>query len=192
MMMTCFLSLMENKRKKGKARSEQDGKSVLTLSTSSLNALPKETLLEHLEDLSAYTRVLEKKLKMPVTEPGMLPQMDVPTDQDDSELVKALQTTIVKGLKRQMVWKPSCKNGTVGCVFEGFSQPTVFQKALGLADLKKKVYKIVLKDFYEALDVCDITADIRYGYLVIMCEHVNVHWNATLNQFKISAKYGKQ
>lgn len=105
-------------------------------------------------------------------------------------MVATLQNTIINGISRQMKWKPSCKYKPAGFTMEGFAEPAVLQKAMKLPDLKFKQKKFTIAHFCEAFDVYGISAGIRYGSLSLAGETVFLRWNATLNQFKITGKYG--
>ena len=198
---------------KSKANREKDGRLVLTMSESVLNEKPRETLLEHLEDLSAYARVLEKKLKMPVSVPvddaenAQNAENENPNNRNSEEAaalsantaaseaqLSALKSTILKGIQRQMIWKAVCKYGVSSCVFEGFANPEIFAALVQskIPNLtRKKSHKIPLADFCSILGRHEITQGIRYGQLIVKSEFVTVAWDSVLNHFKISAKYGK-
>jgi len=188
------------KKTKSQADRESDGRLVLSIPKSRLDAYPKEMLLEQLLDLSAYSRLLEKKLKMPVSTPiedtGIAivethsSSSSSPAGSTQQRDVDALKSLLLKGIQRQMVWKSACKHGVSSLVFEGFANPQVFE-TLFPSLKKKKSLKIPSDDFPSILDRTEITQGIRYGMLVLKGESVTVSWNNILNQYKISAKYGK-
>lgn len=107
-----------------------------------------------------------------------------------AEKAKQMRELCVKGVKKQMKWQPSCKNGTTKWSFEGIvPNQDVFYAMFGFSDVKPfKLKKVATLDF-EKLFGC-ISASCRYNYLSITGATVNVHWDGENNTFKISGTYG--
>lgn len=193
-----FTEVVARKKFKSKTSSttsstaiEKNGKLVLEMENSILLNQSKQDLLSHLKNLVAYTKLLEGKVSATSSSSSLIPGVD--SNAIDSQ-IDALKKMITKGLKLQLVWKSSCKFGTSTCAFEGFANPnaftTLFAKKIDFSK-KKKSHKLSVPDFCDILGVSSIYQSIRYGSLSLKGDSVNVHWDSSLNQFKITGKYGK-
>lgn len=108
-----------------------------------------------------------------------------------AERADELASMCAKGIKKQMKWQPSCKNGTTRWSFSGVSpSPEVFFKMLRLPSGGKpwKMKKITREDFESA--VGDIDVSVRCATLRITSAQINVKWTPETNEFSLSGTYG--
>ncbi|MCJ1264624.1 hypothetical protein MMC22_004498 [Lobaria immixta] len=108
-----------------------------------------------------------------------------------AERADKLASMCARGIKKQMKWQPSCKNGTTRWSFSGVSPSTeVFFKMLRLPSGGKpwKMKKISREDFESA--VGDINASVRCATLRITSAQINVKWTPETNEFSLSGTYG--
>ncbi|KIO28259.1 hypothetical protein M407DRAFT_243065 [Tulasnella calospora MUT 4182] len=113
--------------------------------------------------------------------------------EDELEAAAAkLAKAALSQIRKQMVWKPSCKGGSAKWMYEGVApDPAVFQRFMQLPEpAKYKAAKITLEQLYDILDTGYIETSIRYGSLRITSPNVNVKWNKDSGEFSLSGTYG--
>ncbi|KAG8998944.1 hypothetical protein FRB90_012189 [Tulasnella sp. 427] len=98
------------------------------------------------------------------------------------EAADKLARAALSQIKKQMVWKPSCKAGNAKWMYQA-----VFQRFMQLPELPKyKAAKITLEQLYNILDTRYIETSIRYGSLRITSPNINVKWNKDSGEFSLS------
>ncbi|KAG8923852.1 hypothetical protein FRC03_005934 [Tulasnella sp. 419] len=122
---------------------------------------------------------------------GVTPKQKSPEEIESAAI--RLRDTVSKQIKKQMVWKPSCKVGTAKWQYEGIcSDPAVFQRLMRLpAPATYKQTKITVDDLTNILDD-NLVTSVRYDYLYITGGEVNVRWNKETGEFRFSGTYGKK
>jgi hypothetical protein len=96
-----------------------------------------------------------------------------------------------KGIKKQMKWQPSCKQGRTKWSYEGVApNREVFCSMFSFETAGKpfKQKKITVSEFGKLFG--DISASCRYNYLRITGENVNVHWSEEDKVFRVLGTYG--
>ncbi|KAG8998999.1 hypothetical protein FRB90_012181 [Tulasnella sp. 427] len=104
------------------------------------------------------------------------------------EAADKLARAALSQIKKQMVWKPSCKTGGAKWMYEGIAPDSaVFQRFMQLPEPPKyKTAKITLEQLYNILDSRYIQTSIRYGSLRITSPTINVKWNKDSGEFSLS------
>lgn len=113
--------------------------------------------------------------------------------EDELEAAAAkLAKAALSQIKKQMVWKPSCKGGSAKWMYQGVApDPAIFQCFMQLPEPPKyKATKITLEQLYDILDTNYIETSIRYGSLRITSPNINVKWNKESGEFSLSGTYG--
>ncbi|XRB02751.1 hypothetical protein NFJ02_15g21050 [Pycnococcus provasolii] len=101
-----------------------------------------------------------------------------------------LKTMAYRAIKSQMKWKPSCKHGTKPrWSWDALCDEATFRAFRGLEPTEKaKGGKMTTEDFTDLLGHGSITTSIRFGYLSLAGESVNITYaNGSL---KITGAYG--
>ncbi|CCA71758.1 hypothetical protein PIIN_05693 [Serendipita indica DSM 11827] len=111
------------------------------------------------------------------------------TAEEIAKEAERIATMINNGVRKQMPWKSTCKQGHALYVYDGVcTDPRVFGAVLGLDGPPTfKAKKYTINEFQAC--VGQIRAEVRYDSLVLT-SGVNVRWNGETGQFKISGKYG--
>ncbi|KAI0032380.1 hypothetical protein K488DRAFT_78520 [Vararia minispora EC-137] len=93
------------------------------------------------------------------------------------------------GIKAQMKWRPSCKQGGARWVYDGFCpDPDVFGRLLGLDGPPTfKMKKFSAAEFGNHMG--HIVASARYNEMRIKND-VNIRYNAETGEYKFSGSYG--
>jgi len=104
--------------------------------------------------------------------------------------VDQLRKLAFKGIKSQIKWRPSCKNGTARFAYTGICDETTFRGFLELNGKDKtKGGKVSIEKFQDDILKNNISVSIRYGYLRLNRD-VNVTYNKTSCEIKITGGYG--
>ncbi|OCB87241.1 hypothetical protein A7U60_g5758 [Sanghuangporus baumii] len=102
-----------------------------------------------------------------------------------------LLDTVVRGIKRLLVWKPSCKLNTAKFAYDGIcTDPLVFGAMLNMDGPPSFKQKRMLGAEFEDLIREDIIGSARYNDLYISKQFVTIRYNAETGEFKISGSYG--
>ncbi|KAJ7743260.1 hypothetical protein DFH07DRAFT_749957, partial [Mycena maculata] len=100
-----------------------------------------------------------------------------------------LRGACVSGIKKQMVWKPSCKTGGAKWSYDGVcADPVIFGALLKLAAPPKWNAQRYTVPEFEAF-IGSIDASVRYDDLELV-GNVNVRYQAAEGTFKMSGSYG--
>ncbi|KAK3339814.1 hypothetical protein B0T25DRAFT_363753 [Lasiosphaeria hispida] len=102
-----------------------------------------------------------------------------------------LQQAIERGVRKDMKWQNSCRNGTSRFAFStGVACDEVMLRALRLPDGKKqwKQKKITIAEFQACVGY--VKKSIRYGVLVLTGENVIIKWSPEDNTLRVSGTYG--
>lgn len=95
-----------------------------------------------------------------------------------------------KGIKSQMKWKPSCKNGKARFSYEGICDETTFRAFLKLSDKEKtKGKRMEAEKFQDNILGERLYASIRYDSLRLR-GNVNVSFSPDESTIKIAGGYG--
>jgi hypothetical protein len=102
-----------------------------------------------------------------------------------------LRSMAVRGIKSQMKWKPSCKYSKARFSWSSMCDEATFRAFRGLkeTDKKKGTGKMSIEDF-ESLVGTSITTSIRYGYLSLVGENVNITYGKDSGELKVTGYYG--
>ncbi|KAF7335789.1 hypothetical protein MVEN_02234900 [Mycena venus] len=105
-----------------------------------------------------------------------------------SSAAEKLRSACVSGIKKQMTWKPSCKNGGAKWSYDGVcTDPAVFGSLLNLsAPPKWKMQKYTVPEFEAFMGSIDVS--VRYDSLELV-GNVTVRYPAD-GTFKMSGSYG--
>ncbi|KAI9064739.1 hypothetical protein FKP32DRAFT_1591207 [Trametes sanguinea] len=150
-----------------------------------------------LVQLASYARGLEETLadasKSAARASAAIAQVVPPTktpEQLEAEAVKIARAA-QSGIKKQMKWKATCKNGSARWVYDGICpDPAVFGVLMGLDGPPKfKMKKISVEEFEDLIGACEVSA--RYDTMYITGKDVNVRWSDT-GEFKFSGTYGRR
>ena len=169
----------------------------------SLAALSPAELLDVAESLAKRVRVLESKGSFPAKE-NTAPQQSAEAVQ--AQLAKVLEVA-VKGIKAQLKWRQSCKQGTARFSYDALISAPVavalFKAANCLAPKEERqllaadgkgVAKKIARDAFEKLCVGDswrgFSVSIRYGSLSLTGDTVLVRFNSGSGELKITGCYG--
>ncbi|KAF2663562.1 hypothetical protein BT63DRAFT_407788 [Microthyrium microscopicum] len=148
------------------------------------DSLAKLKTMTH-DELAEHALALEKQM-------AALPPARRPMSQDEVVTkARSLRGTINREICKQMKWTNSCRTGKARFSFSGsVANEEVFYRMIQIDKGAKawKTKKVSIEDFEGT--VGELSASIRYGSLVATGEHVNVHWNADENTFKINGTYG--
>ncbi|KAL5487571.1 hypothetical protein ACEPAI_5679 [Sanghuangporus weigelae] len=102
-----------------------------------------------------------------------------------------LLDTVVRGIKKLLVWRPSCKFNTAKFAYDGIcTDPLVFGAMLNMDGPPSFKQKRMLGAEFEDLIKQDITGSARYNDLYISKQFVTIRYNAETGEFKISGSYG--
>ncbi|KAJ7661955.1 hypothetical protein DFH06DRAFT_1042855 [Mycena polygramma] len=106
-----------------------------------------------------------------------------------NQAAEKLRSACVSGIKKQMSWKPSCKNGGARWSYDGVcSDPAVFGSLLNLsAPPKWKMQKYTVPEFEAFMG--SIEASVRYDSLELVA-NVTVRYQPDEGTFKMSGSYG--
>ncbi|TFK55661.1 hypothetical protein OE88DRAFT_1652076 [Heliocybe sulcata] len=148
--------------------------------------LPKEegAVRQLLVELAEYARNLEGAMAAG----GSAGQ---PKSQEELEdAAEKLRKAAVSGIKKQMKWRDSCKNGTAKWAYDGVCpDPLVFGTLLKLGGPPTWKTKKIPKDEFEDV-IGHIVASARYNDMYITSKDVNVHYKEG-GEFKFSGTYGR-
>ncbi|KAL5507769.1 hypothetical protein ACEPAH_5387 [Sanghuangporus vaninii] len=102
-----------------------------------------------------------------------------------------LLDTVVRGIKKLLVWKPSCKFNTAKFAYDGIcTDPLVFGVMLNMDGPPSFKQKRMLGVEFEHLIGQDIVGSAKYNDLYISKQFVTIRYNAETGEFKISGSYG--
>ncbi|TDL30014.1 hypothetical protein BD410DRAFT_811406 [Rickenella mellea] len=102
-----------------------------------------------------------------------------------------VRTAARSGIRKQMSWKPTCKEGRAKWAYDGVCpDPLVFASVMNIEGPPKFKTKKVPKDEFGEL-IGDLEVEVRYDTLVITGTDVNVRWNPETGEFKFSGTYGR-
>ncbi|OSD07938.1 hypothetical protein PYCCODRAFT_1463207 [Trametes coccinea BRFM310] len=150
-----------------------------------------------LVELASYARSLEQVIaeasKSAAAASAAIAQVAAPVktpEQLEAEAAKIARAA-QSGIKKQMKWKPTCKNGSARWVYDGIcSDPAVFGVLMGLDGPPKfKMKKISVEEFEDLIGPCEVSA--RYDTMYITGKDVNIRWSDT-GEFKFSGTYGRR
>ncbi|KDR84064.1 hypothetical protein GALMADRAFT_236702 [Galerina marginata CBS 339.88] len=132
--------------------------------------------------LAKYARSLEEEVD------SYKPKAKSP--QELEAAAEKLANVARSGIRKQMTWKPTCKEGRAKWLYDGVcSDAEVFGKLLGLDGSPTfKTKKMPATEFEELIGDLDVA--IRYDTLRLTSE-VNIHWKPSEGTFKFSGSYGK-
>ncbi len=152
----------------------------------------KEELIGHVLILRQYLNELENKeeasssnlagTKRPATE-------IVSTERDAKAVANDLRSIIHKQIKAQMKWKPTCKVGSAQWKYDGMVPNNNVFNELMRSNVSYRRKKISVDEFERILGERFLVR-IRYGYLRLRGDAVNVSWEPYSNTFSFSGKYG--
>ncbi|KAL5527859.1 hypothetical protein ACEPAG_6660 [Sanghuangporus baumii] len=103
-----------------------------------------------------------------------------------------LRDTVVRGIKKLLVWKPSCKFNIAKFAYDGIcSDPLVFGTMLNMNGPPSFKQKKMLGAEFEGLIKQDIKGSAKYNDLYIISKQlVTIRYNSETGVFKISGTYG--
>ncbi|KAI0065723.1 hypothetical protein BV25DRAFT_1798013, partial [Artomyces pyxidatus] len=131
--------------------------------------------------LAEYARELEGALANGGTAPKTQEQLEAAAEK--------IRKAAASGIKSQMKWRPSCKDGGARWSYDGIcADPAVFGALMGLGGPPTfKMKKFKTDEFQSRIG--RIKASARYNDMYIISEDVNVRWSET-GEFKFSGLYG--
>ncbi|KAJ6554254.1 hypothetical protein B0H19DRAFT_1262640 [Mycena capillaripes] len=131
--------------------------------------------------VAEYARWLEGEVT------AMKPKEKSP--EEISRAAEKLRSACVSGIKKQMTWKPSCKNGGAKWSYDGVcSDPAIFGSLLHLsAPPKWKMQKYTVPEFEAFMGSID--ASVRYDSLELV-GNVTVRYQPGEGTFRMSGSYG--
>lgn len=104
--------------------------------------------------------------------------------------VEQLRKLAYKGIKSQIKWQASCKNGTARFSNTGICDEATFRGFFQLQGKDKtKGGKVDVEKFQDEIQKNDICVSIRYGSLTLNRD-VNVTYNKATCEIKINGGYG--
>ena len=162
--------------------------STTTNTKRSFQDMSRDELIQALERRDATIAELKKKKAKKAA------VLSSQTNADPARVaIKAekLRKMAAQQIKRQMKWKPSCKYGTARWSWTALCDEPTFRAFRGLGEGQKtKGGKIPTDDFEELLGT-DLCTSIRYGYLYLKGENVNITYKkADGGELKITGGYG--
>ncbi|EJD01677.1 uncharacterized protein FOMMEDRAFT_158831 [Fomitiporia mediterranea MF3/22] len=142
-------------------------------------------------DIANYTRSLEEEVEELKTANANGTRIEKEKSPEEMKVaVTRLTDLIVRGIKRQLTWKPNCKTNSAKFVFDGLCpDPLVFGAILKLDGPPKFKLKKMSGSEFEGL-VGEIVGSARYNDLYITKSDINIRYNADSGEFKISGCYG--
>ncbi|KAF2492302.1 hypothetical protein BU16DRAFT_542206 [Lophium mytilinum] len=157
----------------------------LDLTEDALEEMDKQELISHVLKLQSHIASTSNDTPANASPPGITPE----------ELAAKTSKTrdmMVRGIKSQMKWKPSCKTNSAKFSYEAsVTNPAIFHKLFKTpAGWKKKQLQYSPEEFAE-FTRCYIEASIRYDTLSIQGKLVTVKWDEEGSVFKVSGNYGK-
>lgn len=156
----------------------------------SLEDMSKPELIEEIQRRDQIISELKKKARK--TSANSSPS---PAVADNPEKVAAqvqkLKKLAAQQIKKQMKWKPSCKHGTARWSYSALVDENVFREFRGglKAGEKTKGTKMST-DAFEDLLGTELCTSIRYGYLNLKGENVNITYKKNDGEMKITGGYG--
>ncbi|KAF8206929.1 hypothetical protein K438DRAFT_1917485 [Mycena galopus ATCC 62051] len=131
--------------------------------------------------IAEYTRWLEEEVA------ALKPKEKSPAEID--AVAEKLRSACVSGIKKQMAWKPSCKNGGAKWSHNGVcADPAVFGSLLNLEGPPGwKMKKYTVPEFEAFMGSID--ASVRYDTLELVA-NVTVRYQPDEGTFKMSGSYG--
>ena len=162
---------------------------VSALKKRSFEEMSQEELIEQLQARDKMIQKLQaecKKLKKekPAAAATISPEKA-------REKAQKLKTIAYRNIKSQMKWKPKCKYGTARWSFAGLCDEPTFRALMNLTDKDKTKGKKMTIEAFQAMMGCgSITSSIRYGYLELKNDTVNVSYSQKDGQIKITGAYG--
>lgn len=132
-------------------------------------------------ELSRYARSLEEEIA------GSKPKARTP--EQVNAAAEKLKSAARSGIKKQMIWKTSCKTGSSKWMCDGVcNDGEIFGAMLDLGGAPTfKMKKMTAEEFQNV--VGDIVGSARYNTLY-MRGNVNIHWKSAEGTFKLSGSYG--
>ena len=105
--------------------------------------------------------------------------------------VDQLRKLAYKGIKSQIKWRPSCREGTARFAYTGMCDEATFRGFFGLTKAKDKTKggKVDCERFQDDMVTNRVVGKIRYGYLCLK-GNVNVTYNKTTCEIKITGGFG--
>ncbi|KAJ7581342.1 hypothetical protein C8J56DRAFT_833360 [Mycena floridula] len=130
--------------------------------------------------LARYARYLEEELE------NYKPKIKS-SDQLAAE-AQTMRNVCVSGIKKQMVWKTTCKTGGAKFSYEGVcADPNVLGAMFKVDGAPKKMQKFTVEEFEDIMGSID--ASTRYDSLELV-GNVNVSFKPDVGTFKINGSYG--
>ncbi|CDO73361.1 hypothetical protein BN946_scf185008.g124 [Trametes cinnabarina] len=149
-------------------------------------------------ELASYARTLEQEIATLTTDaaahaagssapPARPAKTREQLETEAEKIARAAQS----GIKKQMKWRPSCKDGSARWTYDGICpDPEVFGVLMGLDGPPKfKMKKFSVEEFEDLIGPCQASA--RYDNMYITGKDVNVRWSDT-GEFKFSGTYGRR
>ncbi|KAJ7240544.1 hypothetical protein C8J57DRAFT_1478165 [Mycena rebaudengoi] len=172
------------------ARTDAGGAALVAAILANKRAYPiaedEDTTRAAFVQLANYARSLEQDV---VTAAAAPPPK---SEQEIEAAAEKLRVAAVRGIKKSMPWKPTCKEGRAKWSYDGVcADAVVFGALLKLGEAPKfKTKKFPKEDFLNMMED-RIQVSVRYDYLRISGDSVNVSWKPDEGTFKFSGTYGK-
>lgn len=176
-----------------KARTHTPAQALVTAILANTNAYPisndESETRNMLVQLAQYTRNLEEEI---VSGAGAEPSTPAPKTKDQLEgAAQKIEKAARSGIRKQMTWKPTCKEGRAKWSYDGLcSDPEVFAVLLNLREpMKSKTRKMPKDEFEQCFG--DLDVSVRYDTLSITGTDVNIRYDKDSGEFKFSGTYGR-
>ncbi|KIP10847.1 hypothetical protein PHLGIDRAFT_183747 [Phlebiopsis gigantea 11061_1 CR5-6] len=146
-------------------------------------------LFSQIHDVAQYVRSLEEQVKAANNAVADAVEAKKKSPEELEAAAEKIRKAAVAGIKKQMSWKPSCKQNSAKWLYDGICpDPEVFGHIFNQGGPPKFKQKKFTKEEFQHL-VGSIQAAARYNALYITGTHVNVRWNDS-GEFKFSGTYG--
>lgn len=150
-----------------------------------------EELIKELKHRDARIETLErecKKLKASAANSIPTSAGKVISPEKVKESADKLKKLVIRGVKSQMKWKPSCKRGSARFSWGSLCDEDTFRAFMDIPQNQKAKGKKFTADEFQDFLGTDLTSSIRYGYLYLR-GNANVTYTKD-GEIKVTGGYG--